>query len=81
MSSESVDPAMARADLEVHRRRAAEARAAAEAARAAAEAARAAAAAERAAQRDEQAAPAAPAEAEAPTDPTSDNPAGSDNPD
>jgi small subunit ribosomal protein S6 len=43
-----VDPAAVRAEIEVHRRRTAEARAAAEAARAAAEAARAAAAAERA---------------------------------
>jgi small subunit ribosomal protein S6 len=48
LSSDDVDPATARADLETGRRRAAEARAAAEAARAAAEAARAAAAAERA---------------------------------
>jgi len=53
LSSDSVDPAAARAELEAHRRRAAEARAAAEAARAAAEAARAAAAAERAGQREE----------------------------
>ncbi|HKV55459.1 MAG TPA: 30S ribosomal protein S6 [Candidatus Binataceae bacterium] len=43
--AEEVDPANVRAELEAHRRRTAEARAAAEAARAAAEAARAAAAA------------------------------------
>jgi small subunit ribosomal protein S6 len=43
-----VDPAAVRAEIEAHRKRTAEARAAAEAARAAAEAARAAAAAERA---------------------------------
>jgi small subunit ribosomal protein S6 len=58
LSSDDVDPATARADLETGRRRAAEARAAAEAARAAAEAARAAAAAERA-QREEASAAAA----------------------
>lgn len=65
LASDNVDPAAARADLEAHRRRAAEARAAAEAARAAAEAARAAAAAERAAQREEQSAAAAAAVAAA----------------
>lgn len=64
MANEEVDAAAARAELEAHRRRAAEARAAAEAARAAAEAARAAAAAERAAASRE-AAP-EPAAAESP---------------
>lgn len=52
LTGDDVDPAQARVELETNRRRAAEARAAAEAARAAAEAARAAAAAERAAQRE-----------------------------
>ena len=76
LSSDSVDPATARADLEAHRRRAAEARAAAEAARVAAEAARAAAAAERAAQRDEQsgATAAATEETEASSDASRDDP-------
>jgi len=49
LAGEDVDPAAARAEIEAHHRRTAEARAAAEAARAAADAARAAAAAERAA--------------------------------
>jgi small subunit ribosomal protein S6 len=53
MANDQVDPAEARAEIEAHRRRTAEARAAAEAARAAADAARAAAAAERAS-REEQ---------------------------
>jgi small subunit ribosomal protein S6 len=63
LASDNVDPGAARADLEAHRRRTAEARAAAEAARAAAEAARAAANAERAAQREEQTAATAAAAA------------------
>jgi small subunit ribosomal protein S6 len=49
LAGEDVDPTAARAEIEAHHRRTAEARAAAEAARAAADAARAAAAAERAA--------------------------------
>ena len=65
LASDDVDPGAARAELEAHRRRTAEARAAAEAARAAAEAARAAVAAERAAQREEQTAATAAAAAAA----------------
>lgn len=63
LAGEDVDPVAARAEIEAHRRRTAEARAAAEAARAAADAARAAAA--------ERAANAAAAEAAAHLDPHS----------
>lgn len=63
LAGEDVDPVAARAEIEAHRRRTAEARAAAEAARAAADAARAAAA--------ERAANAAAAEAAAHLDPQS----------
>ena len=90
LASEDVDPAAARAELEAHRRRAAEARAAAEAARAAAEAARAAAEAARAAaaaeraHREEQSEAAATAETEGTdvTEGADDSPeSGSDNTD
>lgn len=72
--NENVDPESARAELEAHRRRTAEARAAADAARAAAEATRAAAIAERAQREAQSAAEAAAGDTAAATDAGSDNP-------